>query len=75
MAEKQFYEYGIEETKDLVIVCTQCGKEILRKDGISKQEYEETDTLAYQCPNGPYNILKKMDMKWWVPNLRMFPTI
>ncbi len=63
MADKQFKECEVKETKDLIIVCTQCGKEIYRKDGISEQEYEETDTLDYQCPNNSWHILKKIDGK------------
>lgn len=63
MVDKQFNECEIEEIKDLIIVCTQCGKEILRKEGVSKQEYEETETLTFQCPNDHGHILKKMDGK------------
>lgn len=63
MADKQFKECEVDETKDLIIVCTQCGKEVYRKDGVSVQEYEETDTLDFLCPNDPGHILRKKDGK------------
>lgn len=63
MADKQFKECEVKETKDLIIVCTQCGKEVYRKDGVSEQEYEETDTLDFHCPNNPSHILKKLEGK------------
>lgn len=63
MADKHFKECEVKETKDLIIVCTQCGKEIYRKDSVSEQEYEETDTLVFQCPNNSSHILKKIEGK------------
>lgn len=63
MADTQIKECEVKETQDLIIVCTQCGKEIYRKDDVSEQKYEETDTLDFRCPNDPGHILKKTNAK------------